>query len=430
MGKHIVIIGNGISGITAARHIRKLSDYAITVISSETHHFYSRPALMYLFMGDMTFENLKPYEDGFWKKNKITLVRDHVQAIDTSQKQLTLNETSPIHYDELIIATGSLSNKFGWPGQDLEGVCGFYSMQDLEYIEKHVPRMNRAVIVGGGLIGIELAEMLLTRHKNITFLVRENAYWSNVLPLEESEMINDLVRSHHIDLKLKVELKSIQGDEHGHVQSVETSTGEILPCEFVGLTAGVRPNIEFVKNTPIETERGILVDEFLETNIPGIYAIGDCAQHRVAPPLRRPVEQVWYTGRMMGETVAQSICGSKKAYNPGIWFNSAKFFDLEYQTYGRVLPQAAPEEAVFFWKHPEMRMSLRLVFNKSAHNLLGVNVFGIRLRQEVCQKWIQTKTHIAEVIDHFHEANFDPEFFKRYETRIKLAFKEFYSNIR
>src|SRR5688572_6641931 len=111
--KHIVIIGNGISGVTAARHIRKGSNHRITIISSETQHFYSRTALMYIYMGHLKYEHTKPYEDFFWKKNKIDLLFDHVEKVETPSKALTLKSGNRITYDVLIIASGSKSNKFG-----------------------------------------------------------------------------------------------------------------------------------------------------------------------------------------------------------------------------------------------------------------------------------------------------------------------------
>ena len=120
--EHIAIIGNGISGITAARHIRKLSNKRITVISSETDYFFSRTALMYVYMGHMKFKHTQPYEDWFWEKNEITLKKGYVEQIDTAKKILLFSDGENLKFDKLILATGSKPNKFGWPGQDLKGV--------------------------------------------------------------------------------------------------------------------------------------------------------------------------------------------------------------------------------------------------------------------------------------------------------------------
>jgi NAD(P)H-nitrite reductase large subunit len=420
--KHIVIIGNGISGTTAARHIRKHSSHKITIISSETDHFFSRTALMYIYMGHMKFEHTKPYEDWFWKKNKIDLLRDHVERIQAQSKSLVLTSGNTITYDILILATGSKSNKFGWPGQDLLGVQGLYSYQDLERMEQATDSIDQAVIVGGGLIGIEMAEMLLSRKISVTMLVREREFWSNVLPIQEAELISRHIRSHHVDLKLTTELKEIRSDERGRANAVVTSSGEVIPCQFVGLTAGVSPNIDFLKNSGIETKRGVLVNEFLETNQPDVYALGDCVERTYELPGRRNIEQVWYTGRMMGEVLAQTICGNRTKYEPGPWFNSAKFFDIEYQTYGSISNELGSQEAEFYWEHKSGVKSMHLVWDKISNQFLGINSFGIRLRHHCFDRWLRDKRSITHVLSHLAEANFDPEFFPRHESEIMESF--------
>lgn len=422
--KHIVIIGNGISGITAARNIRKRSNDNITVISAETDHFFSRTALIYIFMGHLKYENTKPYEDWFWKKNRIELVKDFVEKVEPESKQLVLRSKGNLNYDILIIASGSKSNKFGWPGQDLDGVQGLYSFQDLELMEKNSKGIKQAVIVGGGLIGIEMAEMLLTRRIEVTILVRENEFWSNVLPIQEANLISRHVRSHHVDLRLNTELKEIQSDGNGKVKSIVTNKGETIDCQFVGITVGVSPNIDFLKGSGIATKRGVLVNEFLETNVPDVYALGDCVERKYDLPGRRNIEQVWYTGRMMGEVVAQTICGEKAKYEPGPWFNSAKFFDIEYQTYGNVWNELKSNEMEFYWEHTSGVKCVHVVWDKITNQFLGINTFGIRMRHECFDKWLREKRSIDFVMEHLVEANFDPEFFSRHEDEIVSEYKK------
>ncbi|MFK5983025.1 MAG: FAD/NAD(P)-binding oxidoreductase, partial [Flavobacteriaceae bacterium] len=267
--EHIVIIGNGISGVTTARHIRKLSNNKITIISAETEFFFSRTALMYVYMGHMKFEHTQPYENWFWKKNNIELKQAYVEKVNSEEKQLVFSNGETMDYDKLVIATGSKPNKFGWPGQDLDAVMGMYHKQDLENLEKYAPNnkvCKRAVIVGGGLIGIEMAEMLRSRDIPVTFLVRESSFWNGVLPAEESEMINRHIKEHHIDLRLNCNLKEIISDQNGKARAVVVAeTGEEIPCDVVGLTAGVSPNISFLKESGIDLGRGVKVNHFLET---------------------------------------------------------------------------------------------------------------------------------------------------------------------
>lgn len=428
MQEHIVIIGNGISGVTAARHIRKLSDKKITIVSAETEYFFSRTALMYVYMGHMKFEHTQPYENWFWEKNRIDLKKGYVKNIDTDAKTLHFAEGDTLKYDKLIIATGSKPNKFGWPGQDLEGVMGMYHKQDLENLEKHAPNKEackRAVIVGGGLIGIELVEMLNSRNIPITFLVREDSFWNGVLPTGESEMINHHIKNHHIDLRLGMNLKEIKSDENGKVKSIIIQeTGEEIECNVVGLTAGVSPNIDFIRDSDIEIGRGVKVNRYLETNIPNVYAIGDCAEQHEGINGRRPIEAVWYTGRMMGETLAQTICGNKIQYNPGHWFNSAKFLDIEYQTYGWVFAKPRENEAHFHWKHEDDTKCITVCYNTNTNKFLGINTFGIRMRHETFDTWLTENRDVDYVMNHLPEANFDPEFYSHYEADIISAYNK------
>lgn len=422
--KNILIIGNGISGVTAARHIRKLSNHQITIISAETEHFFSRTALMYVYMGHMKYEHIKPYEDSFWQKNSISLKFDFVEEIDEKDKKVCLKGGEVLAFDELIIACGSKPNKFGWIGQDLPQVQGLYSLQDLENMEANTKGIQRAVIVGGGLIGVEMAEMLRTRDIEVTFLVREDRFWGNVLPKEEGHLIAQHIKSHRVDLRFNEELDEIIPDENGNVKAIKTKSGKEITCQFVGLTAGVSPNIDFIKDSNIATNKGILVNEYLETNCPNIYAIGDCAEFHKHPTDRKNIEQVWYTGKMMGETVAQSICGNKTAYQPGVWFNSAKFFDIEYQTYGWVWAEPKKNEAALYWEDENGERCLKLIYDKNEFHFLAVNTFGIRLRHKIMDLWIREKYPIEQVINELQKANFDPEFYENYILKAKKTFKQ------
>jgi len=425
-GRKIVIIGNGVAGITCARHIRKNDSSAeISVISGESTHFFSRTALMYIYMGHMKYEHTKPYEVWFWQKNRISLIHDWVKSVDFASKKLKLEASGALEYEILVLATGSRPNKFGWSGQDLKGVQGLYSLQDLESMERDTQGVQRGVVVGGGLIGIEMAEMLKSRNIHVTFLVREKSFWNNILPPQESEMINRHIREHHIDLRLQTELSEVIDDGSGKAGAVTTLAGEKIDCQFVGLTAGVNPNIAFLKDTELETELGVLVDAYFATSIQDVYAIGDCAQFRKAPAAdRKLIEQVWYTARIHGETLAQTLTKEKTAYKPGPWFNSAKFFDIEYQTYGYVPAQWGEEMDSFYWEHPDGKICLRLLFKKANMEFVGVNTLGMRLRHAFFDKALKEKWTVGQVLSRFSLANFDPEFFKKHHEEIILAYNK------
>ncbi|ARN70256.1 FAD-dependent oxidoreductase [Nonlabens tegetincola] len=429
--EHIIIIGNGIAGVTAARHIRKNSNKRITIISAETDYFFSRTALMYVYMGHMKFEHTQPYENWFWKENRIELMNAYVNKILPDENKIEFEDGSHLAYDKLILATGSIPNKFGWPGQDLKGVQGLVSKQDLLQLEQTAPNnkiCKRAVIIGGGLIGVELAEMLHTREIPVTFLVREKGFWRGVLPLPNATMISNHIKDHHIDLREEEELKEILSDDNGHVRAVITKKGEEIPCNLVGLCAGVRPQIEFLKESGIEYNRGIMVNRNLQTNFSNIYAIGDCAEQREPVGERKAVEAVWYTGRMMGEVVAQNICGNPVKWNPGHWFNSAKFFEIEYQTYGWVWNNPKEGNDHFTWNGNDGRSMITIEYEITSRKFIGINTFNIRMRHEVFDKWLNEEQTIDHVVHNLRDACFNPEFFKEPYHDIKSQFSNLLTN--
>lgn len=419
---HVVILGNGIAGVTAARHLRKRDPRVrITLVSGESDHHWSRPALMYIYMGHMRFRDTKPYEDHFWARNRIDRVRGWVTAVDTPAKTLVFADGRRLAYDALVLATGSVANRWGWPGQDLARVQGMISLQDLVSLERMTPTLRHAVIVGGGLIGIELAEMLHSRHIPATLLVREALYWDNVLPAGEAAMVVRAIRRAGIGLQLETQLAEIHDDGEGGVGAVTTDRGERIDCQFVGLTAGVRPNLSAVAGSDIATGRGIRVDAQLRTNIDDIYAVGDCAEIARTDGTTF-LEQVWYTGRAQGELVAGNVLGGAAEYTPGIWFNSAKFLDIEYQTYGTVPARPDGEHTHLHWERPDGRASLRLVHERGT--FVGVNVMGMRLRHRVCEAWIREARSIDHVLAHLQDAAFDPELSRDPIPAIRAALSE------
>lgn len=373
---------------------------------------------MYLYMGQMEYKHLKPYEDWFWPKNRIELIQDWVLKVNTHEKKLRLKSRKEVSYDILIIASGSCPRKGGWLGEEAPNVQGLYGLQDLAKMEENTNGIKRAVIVGGGLIGVEMTEMLHSRKIPVSLLIREKDYWGNVLSPEEAALISQHLRDHGIDLQTETLLESIQLNEEGFAESVKTSKGKNLECQFVGITIGVEPNICFLQNSEIKTNRGVLVDPFFRTNVPDVYAIGDCAEYQEPLTGRKTIEQVWYTGRIHGKTVASTITGTPVPYRPGFWFNSAKFFDIEYQVYGYV-PSKLPEDLEsLYWQHPKNPQSIRIIWKKDNGVVQGFSLLGIRYRQEVCEQWLRTEATIEEVLPVLENANFDPEFHDCYEKEV------------
>ena len=229
-----------------------------------------------------------------------------------------------------------------------------------------------------------------------------------------------------MELLLETELKEIIDDGNGQVAGVITNKDEKIDCGIVGLTAGVSPNLDLIRDSSIPNGRGILVDWGLRTQIEDIYSAGDCAEIVTEGDGRNLLQQVWYTGKMQGNVVGETIAGMDSIYDPGIWYNSAKFLNLEYQTYGQVNNAQGlltiPGEKNIYWEHQDHLHSLRLVHNDN--EVLGVNVMGICYSHKICENWVRDKRSPDYVLDNLAQANFDPEFFKRYESEIVGTLKE------
>lgn len=418
---HVAILGNGITGATAALELRRRQpDWRISMISGESTYPYSRPALMYIWMGHMTYQDTKPWENEVWEQQRIARIRDWVIGLDVGAKTLELQRGGQLPFDKLLLATGSKPNRFGWKGQDLQGVQSLYSLMDLRRLEENTVNCERAVIVGGGLIGIELAEMLHSRGIHVTFLVRESSYWNTVLPQEESAMVNRLIEEAGFDLLLASELDEILPDANGRVKSIRTKDGQRIDCQLVALTAGVSPNLELVRESSLQLGRGVLVNAKLESSAEDIYAAGDCAEFRAEGKGPRGIEQVWYTGKAQAKIVAANMAGESVSYSPATWFNSAKFLDLEYQTYGRVNRHVEGESSAY-WERSDGLAAVRLVLLNGS--VIGVNVMGTRFRHEVCARWIDAEAPLEQVLEQLSEAYFDPEFFTTHATEMVGALR-------
>ncbi|MCX6140361.1 MAG: NAD(P)/FAD-dependent oxidoreductase [Candidatus Kapabacteria bacterium] len=413
----IVIIGNGVAGITAARYLRKLSDHEIIVVSEEAPYHFSRPAMMYVSMGHMTYDNTKPYEDWFWKKNRIELVHDAVSAIAPSFSSGDEEGFSPGKYvvamlrgetidaDTIIFATGSEPAWFGWTGEHLPGVQAYVHKSDLEALERNVQGARNAVVVGGGLIGVEAAEVLHARGLHVTMLVRESGFYRRVFPAEESDIITKHIAAQGIDLRLSTELDRIVGGENGgRVDHVITSSGERIQADVVILATGVKPTIDLAKQSGLNTDRGILINDRFETSLPNVFAIGDCAQ------FEHGVEQLWYTARAHGEHVARVIIEGAGPYVRGTYFNSAKFFELEWQVYGEI-PADSDSTTSEYWSELQPIRCLRIAHRNGV--VIGIHGIGVRLRQDVCTTWIDAGATIEVVRKNIQSAVFDPEFTRK-----------------
>lgn len=420
-----VIIGNGVAGTSAARVVRQRDPKAaITMISSESDYFFSRCALMYAYMDRMSLRDLEPVERKVYDQQAIERIRDQVVDLDANRQTVTLRSGASLNYDRLLLATGSAPRRPDWEGLDRvrDGVVNFVSLGDLEECERLTPSTHEAVVVGGGLIGVELTECLAHHGKKVTFLVMEPWYWPAGLTKEEGTMISEHIRTHGVDVHLEEQASEVLRGPDGRVRAVRTASGREFACQMLGIAIGVRPAVGWLGKvaTPPRLGRGIVVTPGFRTSLENVWAAGDCAE--IETYGHRPLlEQIWYSARRQGELAGRSMLGDEVNYQPPIFYNSAKFFEIEYTTVGTV--NNAPSDATEFYSRvPGKDVSVRLVEHKKA--LIGFNMLGSRWNHTVLERWIRERRSIEYVMARLSEAQFDVEFGRQDLSRALEEFRD------
>jgi len=318
------IIGTGVAGFSAAQTLRGLEPKAeIKLISDDPHGYYSRPGLAYYLTGEIPEKQLFP----FYKKGKINLDVQHTVArvtrLDPKSHTIEMNPGGTQEYDQLLIATGAHSAPMDVPGSDLKGVVTLDSLEDTRHILSIIRHIKTAVIVGGGVLAIELVEGLVEQGKKVHYLLRGDWFWSTIFVEAESRMIEHRLVEDGVTLHHHTEIKEILGKK-GKVIGVRTSSGEVIRCDMVGVGIGVRPQIELAKAANLQTDRGILVNEYLQTNEPDVYAAGDVAQIYNPQSGQSVTDNLWYPARKQGRTAAYNMTGQHQAYPRTVSVNVLK----------------------------------------------------------------------------------------------------------
>lgn len=410
---HYVIVGNGVAGMTAAIELRGRDRQArISIISRESEHFFSRTALMYEFCGQLSLRDLEPYERDFYKTMHFERISVEVTALDPQKRLLCLADGSQLQFDKLLIACGSVPAKASWQKDELQNVGHFVTLQDLEWLKETTRGtcpVRRAVVVGGGLIGVEVAEVLLLEGIETHFIIREEWYWPIALNKSESALVARHMRQHGLHVHLAKEIVEVL-DDGQRVRQVRLSDKQVFDIDLLVVAIGVRPGTEWLKNSGIalSSDRfsAIEVDGYLKTNCAGIYAAGDCASVEWFDGTRRP-EQLWYTARDQGLVAARNMLGDEVCYKRGALYNSAKFFDIEYTTAGLVnFPQEGMSE--WYQEQPEHFRSQRIVVQDS--RVVGFNMLGSRWNHRLFVDWIEQRRSLEYVLENLHQAVFDAEF--------------------
>ena len=422
---HYVVLGNGVAGIEAALALRaRDAEARLTLVSAEHDHLFSRPALMYVFAGQTTLRDTEPYDRGLYERMRFERRSGRVASVDAPGHALVFEDGARLGYDKLLLAVGSKGRKAPWPGAEGDGLHYFVTLRDLEGLDRAARKGMRAAVVGGGLIGVEVAEILHDRGLRVTFVIREGWYFPAALDANESALVAEHMRGHGVDVRTGAMVDRVVRGDDGRIRALRLTGGVELAADLVVSSIGVEPNTGFLAGGAIRLagNGAIETDDALRTSAPDVWAAGDCANVTWVDASRRP-EQLWYTARDQGRVAARSMLGDDVAYRRGTWYNSAKFFDLEWTTVGHVPASVGPDgspAAPLPWYHswfqrvPGRFESQRIVVKRD--RVVGFNMLGSRWNHEPFLEWIHERRPLDWVLNHLAEAQFDEELSPRFRV--------------
>lgn len=331
-----IIIGFGVAGLAAVEAIRSVdTSSTITILSNDPHGYYSRPGLAYYLTGELHDAALYPRSSKEFTGLKFQTHLVNVQSIDRQNQTVLLDGKPPLPYDKLLLATGAQALPLKVPGSNFEGVLKLDHLADAKALLKHARRGKTAVVVGGGITALELVEGLVARGMKVHYLLRGDRYWSNVLDEQESHIVEHRLQEEGVKLHHHADVAEIIG-RRNQVRGVRLQDGQILNCDLVAYAIGIRPRLELAKQAGLKVDRGILVDDYRQTDDPNIFAAGDVAQAYDPITGTHLMDSLWTPARQQGYAAGLNMAGQRTQYVKGMSFNVTRLAGLTTTIIGTV----------------------------------------------------------------------------------------------
>jgi NADPH-dependent 2,4-dienoyl-CoA reductase/sulfur reductase-like enzyme len=412
MHRKYIIIGAGIAGISAAQSIRERDPSGqITILTDEAHRFYSRPGLAYVLNGLIPEDQLFTNADREIVESGAKIRVGSVQAIEPESKHVIMNG-SRISYDALLLAVGARAALPRIPGIDLIGVVTLDNFDNLQSILKFVRRARSAVVIGGGITALELAEGLAARKVQTHYLLRSDRFWPSVLDEHESRLVETNLTEEGIHLHHNTEVTRVLS-KRGHVQAVETKNGRIIDCQLLGVAIGIQPRLELARTAQLKMDRGILVDELMQSSIPGIFAAGDVAQ--VYDPVSNDyrLDSLWWVAREQGRVAGENMTGRSLVYHKPAAFNVTQIGGITTTIIGLIGQNSTDEDLVAImrgdsetWRDAPQELASELVENGcrlritlGERHVLGALIMGSQELSGPLQDLIINQVDISPIRD-------------------------------
>ena len=367
MSEPLVIIGNGMAAARLCEELsqRALGRYAIAVIGEEPQLAYNRILLSSVLAGDVPASDIALKPASWWRDRGVTLrYGAAATAVDVAARTVTLSDGKALLFAKLVFATGSRPIRLPVAGADLRGVLTFRDMSDVASISRAACRDARVVVVGGGLLGIEAAYGLAKAGARVTLVHLMDRLMERQLDARAAAMLRRALEAKGIEVLLDVATTRFIGD--GCVTAVEFKDGRTIPAEMVVVAVGIKPNVELAAAAGLATNRGIIVDDRLLTSEAGIFAIGECAEHRgICYGLVEPAHE-------QARVLAESLAGRDGRYGGSVNATNLKVSGVHVFSAGDFLGAAGTEQVVL--ADPGLGTYRKLVIAKSC--LVGSVLYG------------------------------------------------------
>ncbi|MFX1501914.1 MAG: NAD(P)/FAD-dependent oxidoreductase [Promethearchaeota archaeon] len=322
------IIGGGPAGATAALEIRKNDiEGEITLISDEDYQFYKRSKIINLISASCSEDDLFLKGKKVYDENNIRFINDHVDRIFPQDQQILLKNGDIFDYDYLLIASGGSPIILPWKGVELEGIYTLYNLEDAKKVAEQVCNAERVVIIGGGAIAMKALQNFKKIGLDISIIEKASHLWPIGFDRKIARIVEKKITENGIKVYLNEEVSEFRG-ENNKVSSVVLKGGQEIPADLVVITIGIKSNIDFLKDTGIKVDKGVLVDMHMRTNIQNIFAAGDVAQ--IYDPLyENPIlHPTWGNAKEQGKIAARNMSGGNIIYRGTIPIQTIKIFDF------------------------------------------------------------------------------------------------------
>ena len=363
----LVIIGNGMASGRMLEHLFELApaQYDVTIFNAEPRVNYNRLMLSPVLSGEKTYEDIITHGDEWYAQNLVTLHKGKkIAKIDRAAKTVKAEDGTEASYDKLVIATGSSPFIIPIPGKDLPGVVTYRDLDDVEKMLAAAKQGGSAVVIGGGLLGLEAAAGLHARSMDVTILHLMPTLMERQLDPAAAHLLQQAIEKRGMKVLLKANTHAIVGE--GKVEGVRLDDGTVLPASLVVMAVGIRPASALAKDAGIEVNRGILVNDQLMTSDPDIFALGECVEHRTGIyGLVAPLYE-------MARTIAENLAGKDSAYTGSVMSTKLKVTGIDLYSGGDFAEAQDREEIVL--RDASRGVYKRLVIKDN--RIIGIVMYG------------------------------------------------------